>query len=116
MSRLPEICLAREDGFVNILSLATGAPLAAGSRQSVLNTGEPILGLAVLGAETGSGPRRLVVGTRFAVHVYGPDFARISRTDAPAIGFAGPAGKDRDRVFIVQPDGRIAVLALSDGR
>jgi len=112
---LPEVCLAREDGFVNVLSLATGAPLAVGSGRSALNTGEPILGMAVLGAETGSSPRRLAVGTRFAVHVYGPDFARISRTEAPAIGFAGPAGRERDRVFIVQPDGQIAVLALSRG-
>jgi len=104
---LPEVCLAREDGFVNILSLATGAPLA------LLNTGEPILGMAVLGVKSGSSPRRLAIGTRFAVHVCGPDFARISRTPAPAIGFAGPGGRDRDRVFIVQCGGRIAVLVLS---
>jgi hypothetical protein len=102
---LPEVCLAREDGFVNVLSLATGAPVAR------LNTGEPILGMAVLGTGPESSPRRLAIGTRFAVHVYGPGFARASRTPAPAIGFAGPGGKARDRVFLVQSDGRVAVLA-----
>jgi hypothetical protein len=100
---LPEVCLAREDGFVNVLSLATGAPLA------LLNTGEPILGMGVLGAEAGPSPRRLVVGTRFAVHVYGADFVLVSRTAAPAIGFAGPGGPPRDRVYVVHGDGSVGV-------
>jgi hypothetical protein len=108
---LPEVCLAREDGFVNVLSLATGTPLA------LLNTGEPILGMAVLG--DGPSSRRLAVGTRFAVHVYGADFARVSRTAAPAIGFAGPGGPQRDRVYVVHGDGTVEALrpaGLKGGR
>jgi hypothetical protein len=30
----------------------------------------------------------------------------------PATGFAGPGGKERDRVYVVGTDGHVTVLAL----
>lgn len=131
---VPEIFLTRKDGFVNILKLADGSSLG------LLNLGEPILGMAVLKGKDGK--PRLAVGTQFSVRVFAVDptgtgFNRVSptatsRPGGPESGFstnafkdvgrnvvsvrsaafAGPGGKDKDRVFVVDSAGRLTVFAL----
>ena len=56
----------------------------------------------------------IVVGTRFGVHVFGTDLKKIGGVSLPAqaAAFAGPGGKDKDRVYIVGPDGSVSVLVL----
>jgi hypothetical protein len=108
---VPEIFLARKDGFVNILKLADGSSLG------MLNPGEPILGLAMLKGKDGK--PRLAVGTKFSVRLYAPDPAgtgmkEIGRNVLPvsAAAFAGPGGKEKDRVFVVDTAGTVTVLSI----
>jgi hypothetical protein len=108
---VPQVFMARLDGFVNVLKLADGS--AAG----VLNAGEPILGLAVLKGKDGK--NCLAVGTRFGVHLFGADpsgagFKEIGahRLSTPAAGFAGPGGKDKNSVYVVDMAGNVIVLTV----
>ena len=57
---------------------------------------------------------RIVVGTRFGVQVFGTDLKKIGGVSLPAqaAAFAGPGGKDKDRVYVVGPDGSVSVLVL----
>jgi hypothetical protein len=105
---VPEVFLARRDGFVNVFALADGKPLA------LLNTGEPILGMALL--NNGRGQSCLAVGTKFGVHLFGPDFKLRGRHAMRAAAFAGPGGKNRDRVCVVDAAGRAHVVAMSEAR
>ena len=74
---VPEVFLARIDGFVNVLRLADEAP------PGLLNVGEPILGMAVLASKKDASAEnsavrsapRLAVGTRFGVRLFGPSAA-----------------------------------------
>jgi hypothetical protein len=100
----PEILLARQDGFVNVFKLADGSPVGR------LNVGEPIIGMTVLTGKHGK--RRIVVGTKFGVHVFGTDLKLIGRQALPAVAFAGPGGKARDRVYVVDGAGQVTVLTL----
>jgi len=101
---VPEVLLGRHDGFVNILKLADGTPLG------MLNTGEPILGMAMLKGKDGK--PCLAVGTKFAVHLFGADLKTIGRQAIAAVAFAGPGGKNRDRVYVVDAAGQVTVLTL----
>jgi hypothetical protein len=108
---VPEVFLARKDGFVNILKLADGSSL------SLLNLGEPILGMAMLKGKDGK--PRLTVGTKFGVRLFVPDPAGTGMKEigrnvlpVPAAAFAGPGGKDKDRVFVVDAAGNVTVLSL----
>jgi len=101
---VPEVFLARQDGFVNVFNLADGKSLG------LLNTGEPVLGMAMLKAKDGK--PRLAVGTKFAVHLFGPDLKPIGRQAIPAAAFVGPGGKERDRAYVVDAAGKVTVLLI----
>ncbi len=116
---VPEVLLARKDGFVNILKLADGSSLG------LLNLGEPILGMAMLKGRDGK--PRLAVGTKFGVRLFVPAGIRGDTADpagtgmkevgrnvlpVPAIAFAGPGGKEKDRVFVVDAAGNVTVLTI----
>jgi len=101
---VPEVFLARRDGFVNVLNLADGSPLG------LLNAGAPVLGMAMLKGKDGN--PCLAMGTKFAVHLFGADLQPIGRQALPAVAFAGPGGKDRYRVYEVDAAGRVTVLVL----
>jgi hypothetical protein len=108
---VPQVFMARLDGFVNVLKLADGS--AAG----VLNAGEPILGLALLKGKDGK--NCLAVGAKFSVHLYGadPSGAGIKeigshKLPAPAAGFAGPGGKGKNSLYVVDVAGNVTVLTL----
>ena len=108
---VPEVFLARKDGFVNILKLADGSSLG------LLNLGEPILGMAMLKGKDGN--PRLAVGTKFGVRLFAVDPATTGMKEVgrsvlpvPAAAFAGPGGKNKDRVFVVDSAGTVTVLSL----
>jgi len=73
-----------------------------------LKTGEPILALAVV-RDRGDRPC-LAVGTKLAVHLFGPDLKLGRRHALPAIAFAGPGGHKRDRVYVVDAAGKVKVI------
>ena len=101
---VPEVFLARQDGFVNVFKLADGSSLG------LLNTGEPILGLAMLKGKDGK--PCLAVGTKMGVHLFGSDLKLIGTQPMPVAAFAGPGGKDKDRVYVVDVAGNVTVLIL----
>ncbi len=106
---VPEVFLARQDGFVNVFKLADGSSLG------LLNTGEPILGLAML--KDKSGKPCLAVGTKMGVHLFGGDplgaaLKLIGSQPMPAVAFAGPGGKHNDCVYVVDAAGNVTVLTL----
>jgi hypothetical protein len=108
---VPQVFMARLDGFVNVLKLADG------SEEGVLNAGEPILGLALLKGKDGK--PCLAVGTKFGVHLFGgdPSGAGLKEIGAhklstPAAGFAGPGGKDKNSVYVVDVAGNVTVLTI----
>jgi hypothetical protein len=106
---VPQVFLARLDGFVNVLKLADGSSLG------LLNTGEPILGMALLRGKDGK--PRLAVGTKFAVHLFGNDLKGIGRHVLPtaAAAFAGPGGKNKDRTYVIDTAGKVTVLIIDRG-
>jgi hypothetical protein len=64
-------------------------------------------------------PPVLVVGTKFSVQLFARDPAgtglkRGGRNVLPvsAAAFAGPGGKNKDRAFVVGPDGSVTVMVL----
>ena len=105
---LPEIFLGREDGFVNVLRLEDGKLLG------LLNTGGPILGIAVVQAP--GGKLRLAVGSKTGVRLFDTDpsagMKEIGCYPARVAAFAGPGGKQKDRLFVVAPDGAVTVLVI----
>jgi len=101
---IPEVFLGRQDGFVNVFNLADG------KEQALLNTGEPILDMAMLKDKTGR--LCLAVGTKFGVHLFGPDLELIGHQALSAVAFAGPAGKNLDRAYVVDTAGNVTVLVL----
>jgi hypothetical protein len=108
---VPQVFLARNDGFVNILRLSDGSSLG------LLNLGEPILGMVALKGRDGKA--MLAVGTTFGVRLFAPDPAGTGLKEVgrnifrvPAAAFAGPGGKDHDRLYIVGTDGQVTVLSL----
>jgi hypothetical protein len=111
---VPQVFMARLDGFVNVLKVADG------SAEGVLNAGEPILGLAVLKGKDGK--NCLAVGTKFGVHLFAPvgirrdggDYKEIGshRLSVPAAGFAGPGGKDKNSVYVVDVAGNVTILTI----
>jgi hypothetical protein len=105
---VPKVFLARLDGFVNVLKLADG------SVEGLLNVGEPILGLAILRGKDGKAC--LAVGTKFGVHLFGGDLKPIGSHEfsTPAAGFAGPGGKDKDRVYVVDVAGKVTILTVKE--
>jgi hypothetical protein len=102
---VPDVFLGRQDGFVNVLALAGGRELG------LLNTGEPILGMAML--EGANGKPCLAVGTKFAVHLFGADLRPLGRQPLASVAFAGPSGEDRDGVYAVGADGKVTLLVLA---
>ncbi len=103
---VPEVFLARLDGFVNVLKVADG------SRLGLLNTGEPVLGLAMLKGK--GGKPCLAVGTKYGVHLFGSDYQEIGshKFSTPAAGFAGPGGKDKESVYVVDVAGNVMILTV----
>ena len=97
------IFVAREDGFVNVFDLN-------GKTIGLINTGEPILGMCLLG-EKGAA-RRLAVVTKFGVHVFGGDLKKLDRCPQPSKSFAGPGGKNKDRVYCVDDAGKVTVVVI----
>ena len=83
--------------------------LADGKPVGLLNTGEPILGMAMLKGKDGP---CLAVGTKFAVYLFGADMKLIGRQALESVAFAGPGGKGRDRVYVVDEAGRVTVLVM----
>ena len=106
-SGTPQVFMGRLDGFVNVLKLADGGELA------LINVGEPIVGMAAVKGK--GGKTLLAVGTKFGVHLFGADFKLIGshKLAAPAAGFAGPGGKDKDRVYVVDAAGNVIVLTIN---
>jgi hypothetical protein len=108
---VPQVFLARKDGFVNVLKLSDGSSLG------LLNLGEPILGMVAMKGRDGKA--RLAVGTTFGVRLFaagpaGTGLKEIGRNvfRVPAAAFAGPGGKDHDRLYIAGADGQVTVLSL----
>ena len=103
---VPEVLFARQDGFINVFRLGDGFKLAR------ISVGEPIIGMTVLTGRDGK--PCIVVSTRFGLQVFGTDLQKIGGVSLPAqaAAFAGPGGKDKDRVYVVGPDGSVSVLAL----
>jgi hypothetical protein len=109
---VPEIFLARVDGFINVLKLADRSQIG------LLNVGHPILGMAMLKGKDGK--PRLAVGTKFGVHLFAPSGVRRDGSDLKLIGsqampvaaFAGPGGKGRDRAYVVDSAGNVTVLVI----
>ncbi len=102
-----EVLLARLDGFVNVLKLTDGSLIG------LMSTGQPIIGMAVLKGQDGN--PCLAVGTKFGVHVFAADqngYQKIGSMALPVAAFAGPGGPQRDRVYVVDPAGRVTVLVL----
>jgi hypothetical protein len=97
------IFVAREDGFVNVFDLD-------GKTIGLLNTGEPILGMCLLG-EKGAA-RRLAVVTKFGVYVFGPDLKKLGRCPQSSKSFAGPGGQNKDRVYCVDDTGKVTVVVI----
>lgn len=97
------IFVGREDGFVNVFDLD-------GKTIGLINTGEPILGMCLLG-EKGAA-RRLAVVTKFGVHVFGGDLKKLGRCPQAAKSFAGPGGKNKDRVYCVDDAGKVTVVVV----
>jgi len=58
------------------------------------------------------GKPRIAVGTKFSIQLFGADLKLIGRQAIPAVAFAGPGGKDRDRVYVVDGAGKVTVLIL----
>jgi hypothetical protein len=98
---VPEVFVARQDGFINVLTLAEGSEIG------LLNAGEPILGMAFLSANDG---RQLAVGTQFGVHLFARDLSTMGCTPLPCVAFAGPGGEERDRVYTVDAAGDVTIL------
>jgi hypothetical protein len=104
---VPEVLLARTDGFVNVLRLTDG------SLSGLMSTGHPIVGMAVLKGQ--GGKHCLAIGTKFGVHLFAPDqngYQKLGSTALPVAAFAGPGGPQRDRVYVVDPAGCVTVLVL----
>jgi hypothetical protein len=101
---VPEVFLGREDGFVNVFALDGGKALA------MLNAGGPVLGLAML--KDRKDRAGLAVGTKFGVQLFDGEFKRIGARAMPAAAFAGPGGKGKDRVYVVDAAGHVTVLVL----
>jgi hypothetical protein len=104
---VPEVFLARVDGFVNVLKLADGSLIG------LMSTGQPIVGMAVLKGRDGK--PCLAVGTKFGVHLFAADpngYHKLGSTSLPIAAFAGPGGPHRDRVYVVDPAGCVRVLVL----
>ena len=80
--------------------------------RGLLSTGEPILGIAALKGKDGK--PCLAVGTKFSVQLFGSDLKLIGKHKygVPAAAFAGPGGKECDRVYVVGTDGKVTVLVL----
>jgi hypothetical protein len=103
---VPEVFAARQDGFINVLSLSDGAELG------LLNTGKPVLGLAMLRA---AGEPCLAVGTKLGVHLFGADLSPLGRTPVSCVAFAGPGGEKEDSVYTVNAAGEVTILTLRQG-
>ena len=65
------------------------------------------------------GKPRLAVGTKFSVQLFATDPAGTGMKEiggkvlsVPAAAFAGPGGKDRDRVFVIDAAGNVTILSL----
>ena len=104
---VPEVLLARIDGFVNVLNLTDG------SLVGLVSTGQPIVGMAILSGRDGR--PCLAVGTKFGVHVFAADqngYQKLGSITLPIVAFVGPGGRLRDRVYVVDPAGCITVLVL----
>jgi hypothetical protein len=109
---VPEVLLGRTDGFVNVFKLSDG------SLTGLVSTGQPIVGMAVLKGKDGK--PCLAVGTKFGVHLFAPsgvrrdgsDYKKIGSQDMPVAAFAGPGGKNKDRVYVVGPDGNVTILVV----
>ena len=101
---VPEVFLARLDGFVNVFKVADGASLG------LLSIGEPVLGMAMLKGKDGK--PQLAVGTKFGVHLFGPDLKPLGHQAVAAAAFAGPGGKERDRVYVIDMAGRVTILMI----
>jgi hypothetical protein len=98
--------LAKEDGFVSVIDVATGKQLAA------LNARGPVLGMALLG-EPGT-PRPLVVGSKFGLSVFDSQFHKTASLTIPSVAFAGPAGKAKDKVYVIDAAGKVTVVTIKN--
>jgi hypothetical protein len=103
---VPEVLLGRLDGYVNVLRIADGAVLG------LLNAHGPVLGMTMLNGP--GGKPRLAVGTKFGVHLFGADLKPAGSQSIPAVAFAGPGGKARDRLYVVGGDGKVTVLTQGE--
>jgi len=52
------------------------------------------------------------VGTKSGVHRFGPGWKSQGRIALEPVAFAGPGGKDRDRVYAVDRRSAVHVLVL----
>jgi hypothetical protein len=75
--------------------------------------------MCLLGPSTGSGrgdekgaARRLAVVTKFGVHVFGGDLKKLGRCPQASKSFAGPGGKNKDRVYCVDDAGKVTVVVI----
>ena len=70
------------------------------------------LGLAMLKGRDGK--PCIAVGTKYGVHLFGGDYQKIGshKLAVPAAGFAGPAGKDKNCVYVVDVAGKVTVLTV----
>jgi hypothetical protein len=102
----PEILFARQDGFINVFRLADGSEVGR------IDVGEPIIGMAALAGRDGK--PCIAVGTKFSVCLYGTDLKKVGGAMLPAsvAAFAGPGGKDKNRLYVVDVAGNVTVLSL----
>jgi hypothetical protein len=108
---VPEVLFARQDGFINVFRLADGFEIGR------ITVGEPIIGMTMLMGKDGK--PRLAVGTKFSVYLFGtdPSGAGLKKIggltlSAQAVAFAGPGGKQKDSVYVVDAAGKVTVLTL----
>jgi len=99
----PRVFVARLDGFVNVFDLD-------GKQLGLLNAEGPIVGMAML--KNREGQACLAVGTKFGIRLFGPDLKLIGHQILPAVAFAGPGGRDHDRVYAVDAAGVVTIRAL----
>jgi hypothetical protein len=103
---LPEVLLARWDGFISVLRITDGALASA------LNAGERTTGMAML--QDRGGKPCLAIGTPNGVQLFGSDYRRVARQSLPVVALAGLGGNKRDCVYTVDAAGagKVTVLRL----
>jgi len=60
----------------------------------------------------GDGKPCLAVGMKFWPQLFRANLKPIGKQAMSAAGFAGPGGKERDRVYVIDAGGKVTVLVM----